>query len=268
MHTRALGRAEALAMPAFPSFTSWNLEGAPPTLGGGVGGVPGPGSPTKGATSHGANPAATQASTALSGGQYGFGSRVYRTQDSIVPRRNTPRSLMRAKPPELLAAAAQRRPIAPADTLGFEDPTATRVAATDVPSGVDLPRLPPPPRTYLDEHRNNRVVVPFRKDVSGGTGKFDPYDTHKSRAGPVAIVSRRPNASLSSAFGVHPVVELDRGAMPHVRLAPMVFGGRSFTIEVWVNCKVVTARDSRLLEFGSEQLRSYRLSSEGDLVRD
>ena len=80
-----------------------------------------------------------------------------------MPRRNTPRSLMRAKPPELLAAAAQRRPIAPADTLGFEEPAASRVGTTEDASNVDVPTLPSPPRTYLDEHRNNRVVVPFRK---------------------------------------------------------------------------------------------------------
>ena len=83
------------------------------------------------------------AATQLSGGQYAFGSRVYRDHDNIVPRRNTPRSLMKAKPPELLAYAAQRRPIAPVEALGFEDQTAAKVGASgaDVPSGVDLPRV-------------------------------------------------------------------------------------------------------------------------------
>ena len=73
MHSRALTRAEALAVPVFPSFTSWNIEGAPPQPMAAP--AKSPSSPSRRDRS-GAGPAATQASTALSGGQYGFGSRV------------------------------------------------------------------------------------------------------------------------------------------------------------------------------------------------
>ena len=46
----------------------------------------------------------------------------------------------------------------------------------------------------------------------------------------------------------------------------MQFGGTDFTIEMWVNCRSVNARNSRLLEFGSEELPGYSLNEDGDLV--
>ena len=236
----------------------------------------------------------------------------YRDQDNIVPRRNTPRSLMRAKPPELLAAAAQRRPIAPADTLGFEEPAASRVGTTEDASNVDVPTLPSPPRTYLDEHRNNRVVVPFRKVrcaaaaawvcIPGLTGcgmatGLDGYPRqvqsvrHRDTQG----WTRRDRVETTQRFlgqrlwrppccrtrqgriPTHsPRADAGMLALTSVAGAPLwvltvrcacQFGGGDFTVEMWVNCKVVNAQNCRLFEFGSEPLVGATFQDDGELVR-
>ena len=229
-----------------------------------------------------------------------------------MPRRNTPRSLMRAKPPELLAAAAQRRPIAPADTLGFEEPAASRVGTTEDASNVDVPTLPSPPRTYLDEHRNNRVVVPFRKVrcaaaaawvcIPGLTGcgmatGLDGYPRqvqsvrHRDTQG----WTRRDRVETTQRFlgqrlwrppccrtrqgriPTHsPRADAGMLALTSVAGAPLwvltvrcacQFGGGDFTVEMWVNCKVVNAQNCRLFEFGSEPLVGATFQDDGELVR-
>lgn len=316
-HMEALARAHSRQEVPYPSFTTWNLYGAPsgaafasePDASGGGGGGSGGGHASRGGAggrgsssgggggggdsggggasgvggstgargggTRGLRPARDASSMPPMGAEYAFGSRGGRESTRAGLGRYTPRALLKALPDELAAARAQRQLVSAPDRLGFDE-TSGSVRRSVLMRPGDAKWGPPRRKrnksaggkSYLDKHLSNEVVVDLVPEAADKGLQAYKYNIPKPVAGPVRVLSSRPNASLGTAFGVHPVVELGHVPDSHIRLPPMLMGGSSFTIELWVRFTNALATNARIIEFGSEELQRYDVTEDGKLDID